>query len=136
METKSESLNSLDKSLSSIIDGATEKGSKLVDWLYEQAPDVVNQLLAWKAVESALYFILFVALIIVPLVYVRPKLVKMWNENESFEDGQIAIFIAGCAVSIISLGVGLGNILDETAWLKILIAPKVFLLEYLASLVK
>ena len=52
-----ETLTSLDKSLSIIIEGATEKGTKLVDFLYSQAPEVIEQLLLYHGVESVVRFL-------------------------------------------------------------------------------
>ena len=75
--TQSQSIKELDKSLAFLIEGTTEKGGKLVDWLYEQAPEIVTQLLVWKGIESLINFILGIILIVVPsllLIKFIPKL--------------------------------------------------------------
>lgn len=127
---------SLDNSLSILIEGATEKGSKLVDWLYAQAPDIIQQLLLWHGVESFFKFCFFVSLIVISSAYGRSVLTKMWKENEEFSEGQVAIFIIGCFATGISFFVGIINMADHLKWLQIWIAPKVYLLEYVTNLVK
>ena len=64
MDNTNKTIESLDKTLSVIIEGTTEKGTKLVEWLYTQAPEVVQQLLLWHGVESFMQFIVGMVLLI------------------------------------------------------------------------
>lgn len=142
METQSQTIKELDKSLALMIEGTVEKGGKLVDWLYEQSPEIVNQLLVWKGVESLLHFILGIILIIVPSLLIfkfTPKLKDFISNSKIKENDKGFIFIllsiaisAALLIPTQSFGWDLLNL----TWLKIYISPKVYLLEYLAEVIK
>lgn len=57
-------LQSLDASLSTLIDGTTEKGAKLIEFLYKEAPDVVKQLLLYVSTASAIKSLLGISLVL------------------------------------------------------------------------
>jgi len=133
-----QTLTSLDKSLSTLINGATEKGTKLVDFLYEQAPEVIAQLLLWHGVES---FIMFTSCLLLVVIgaFVNIKLVNKYKnscgENWSSDEGFWWLSILTSAViQFIVLITAFSN--TNLIWLKIWIAPKVYLLEYVANLTK
>lgn len=142
METQSQTIKELDKSLALLIEGTVEKGGKLVDWLYEQSPEIVNQLLVWKGVESLLHFILGIILIIVPSLLIFRYIPKFKDfifnskirENDKGFIFTFASFIISAALLIPTQSCG-WNLLNLT-WLKIYISPKVYLLEYLAEVIK
>lgn len=137
-----DTITSLDKSLSTIIDGATEKGAKLVDFLYNQAPDVINQLLIYHGVESAakclggLVLILVCPFIIVKLIKLYQKMFeqhidKDWNSHPGFIAPTIVFAVFGFMFTQIA-----GWDAINLTWLKIWIAPKVYLLEYITQIGK
>lgn len=133
-----QTLTSLDKSLSTLIDGATEKGAKLVDFLYEQAPEVIAQLLLWHGVESFVIFILYFAIFVggvygnvKGILFLKKTIGDDWKENPAFWMPTAFGTIIG---QIIMLAVISDNM--NLTWLKIWIAPKVYLLEYIANLTK
>lgn len=133
-----QTLTSLDKSLSTLIDGATEKGTKLVDFLYEQAPEVTSQLLLWHGIESFIIFIACILLLIVAIygniksvLALKKFLGNGWETDPTF--WLPTIIGSGMGQRIVSIVIA-GNI--NLTWLKIYIAPKVYLLEYVANLTK
>lgn len=140
-------VESIDKSLSFLIDGATEKGTKLVDWLYVQAPDVMGQLLMWHGARSLVSFIVGI-LAVIGLPLLCYKGIKMWYNKleveqvknncrwKPLEDPTLIVpsFIASVITAAVTIACGV-NLLNLT-WLQIWIAPKVYVMEYISNLVK
>ena len=116
----------LQKALLSILNSTINAATAAKEFLIAETPEVVRQLLMWKAAEAAV--ISFALLIGVALVVVP------WWKNRKWclhELGPLNFF-PGFAVFIL-LFFALGNFL---IMLQIIIAPKIYLLEYAASLVK
>lgn len=135
-------LTSLDRSLSIIIDGATEKGTKLVDFIYAEAPEVIQQFLLYHGIEFAAKFLLGLFLIFgAPFVFY--KIARFWCNNfekivgEKPKDhpGFWLPTILTMTLGILFTQIG-GWKMINLQWLKIWIAPKVYLLEYLGNLSK
>ncbi len=96
------------------------------DFVIEQAPDVVQQLLAWRFTISLVGFV--VLLLIFVVIWVISFFIR---KNVDDGDEIFVIAIAGFA-SAIPL-VLLPLVCD---WLKILIAPKLFIIEYIMGMIK
>lgn len=136
-----QTLTSLDKSLSVIIEGATEKGAKLVDWLFVEAPEVVQQILIWNGVESGIKFLFGLVLIIgwPILCYKVSKKYYNWYLIEHQKVGDdpgywVPTCIASVFSTLITQLIGWHQI--NFTWLKIWIAPKIYIIEYIGSLTK
>lgn len=119
-----------------LINDILQKGIKAAEvtgnFAIEQTPEVIQQLLAWKFTLSLMSFLLGVAIFIAaPIIThkVWHKSRRYYKEQNSYEDLT--------PLSLLILVVGMvGIIFIDLTWLKIWIAPKLFLLEYAASLVK
>lgn len=131
----SEEKNVMQDALVSIIQ-QTQKGiDASVSFLSEQIPDVVQQLLVWKFAQS-----IVIALLMFSFVFTYLKLFKfVWNYTSKHFDGYdrgpargFYGFLGGFA-AMLCFGVGVENSMNA---LQIYIAPKVYLIEYAASLVK
>lgn len=110
------------------VSGGVKQG---VSFLQQEIPDVVKQLLMWKLVAHLLSASLsFIALI--PLTW----LFKItWDMSEKNNDA--VPFAPYCIFGGIACLVFIGGMVDNTfTVLQIYIAPKVWLIEYAASLVK
>ena len=99
------------------------------DFALSEMPDVVSQLLWWRGIASFLFWILFLALIAAG--------VKLWwafsrSEGEWPDSREMAAVLGG----FVCLAVGMIGFLISFDWLQILIAPKVYLIEYAAELVR
>ena len=107
------------------------------DFILEQAPDVITQLLAWKFTMSFVWFGIGVLLLLatIPLSKCIMKAIKTFQTCPSHEEGlctgKIVFCGAGCFLFPM---VALVDLINFT-WLQIWIAPKVYLLEYAAQLV-
>lgn len=127
----SDTLNKLDKTLSVLIDNATEKGPKLIEWLYQQSPDLINQLLLWHGVSSLVEFITCLSIIIAIPIGIYKVISSTWNSDD--ED----VVIVGIIGSLVASGMWVAASVNiNLTWLQIYIAPKLYMLEYVANLVK
>ena len=98
-------------------------------FLMAQLPDVIQQLLIWKAVESGIWFGLGV-LTTGLAVYGWVKVRKFWLGDSIDMCAMLVI------TSLILSTAGLCTLFHNLTWLQILVAPKIYLIEYAASLVK
>ena len=160
MTTNTTAPNPLDEALTRLINrsidaaeevagGITNATGTALDFLAAEIPDVVQQLLIWHAIESFIWFFLGTLILAVPwFVYWRwggrgeptePKYGEARYE-ETFTHGYDGR-VSGEAADLFALlsGVtklaGLALILGNLEWLQILVAPKLYLLEYARVLV-
>ncbi|MDM8575039.1 hypothetical protein QU972_26455 [Escherichia coli] len=98
-----------------------------VSFSQAQIPDVIHQLLMWHAVSSAGIQAICV-LVIIACVYL---MIFAWNKGDDADIVLLSLLVtSGIAITSI---VVFFNYFD---WLKIWLAPKLYLIEYAASLVK
>lgn len=119
----------LQKALAAILQKATSGVEAGVVFLQNQLPEVIHQLLMWKAVESGVFFIF--SLIATPILWLMA--VRIYKSDDDWREGlgnPLAMFPA-----LASIFAFLG-VLTHLDWLQILIAPKIYLIEYAASLAK
>ncbi len=130
--------NTLEQALIKSLDGIQKTGTELVDALYQQAPEVVEQLLMWHAAEAFIQCIAAILALGIPFAvykvvnHLYQKLeVATWEDDHGF-------WLPVILISIVSVVLGLLTFVAyiNIKWLKIWIAPKVYLLEYLADIVK
>lgn len=121
------------KILTDLLQKASNGIDSAVSFSQAQIPDVIHQLLVWNFATSAIFcilgFLLFVGAQFAAwkvFKYLR----KEWQGDELWEHPEI-MFLAMAYVSTFSPLCMLS--LD---WLKIWLAPKLYLIEYAASLVK
>lgn len=119
-----------------------------VDFAIAQSPEVIEQLLLWKAIESGIIFTLLLLVLLAYVIFVckvdwrKPedsqKETLVW-EKHSWKNSQSPrlefVLIFGM-LSVMGIPLIINGILSNLDWLKIWIAPKLYLVEYAASLVK
>ena len=101
------------------------------DFVLEQAPDVIHQLLLFTAVESIVTIAIGVF-----VAFISYKATFKWS-NQELEYGGWRIEKTCCSVigSILSLVFFIFSFSSLLALTKVLIAPKLFILEYASKLV-
>lgn len=116
----------LQQALLVIIHKTTNAVGASIDFLSGQIPDVIHQLLVWHAVKSGLLCTLFLVAtsLVIFAVY------KIEKKTQPIDRGIPSM--VGIVVSIFLLFGASQNF----EWLQILVAPKIFLIEYATSLVK
>lgn len=120
-----------DKVLSEALKKAIETAEKTGQFVVDQAPDLIRQFLIWKTVEYSILLLLGLV-----FFYVAYRIIKWTNKQiaddhyDGWEDypGSIAsvLFLFIFGVFIISASL--------FPLVKILVAPKIFLIEYAAKL--
>lgn len=135
----------LQQALTAILNKTMSGVDAGVNFLSAEIPDVIHQLLLWKMVESLLIFIggLILLVICSVFVYKQTRRVKTgegtygsYKANFVFDsDGDHPGIIGVISVAVFGLGFGIGGICNLN-WLQIWIAPKIYLIEYAASLAK
>lgn len=126
----------LQKVLADIITRVTSGADAAIQFGKEQIPEVLKQLLIWNFTFSFLIWFSATAIIVGYIIWMLTKF-RWWFKNQRSTTTEqdatvITITVIWGFVSFIMIFVFWCN-LD---WLKIWVAPKLYLLEYAASLIK
>src|SRR5882762_9252965 len=129
-------MDELSKVLVDIIkkaEGGIEKG---IDFAQQQVPDVVHQLLMWNFTFSLIWFTFGLILFGIFVYQVRRMFINIKlheaNKHLGYDDRA-----GGWALTAVPVGaLAWGFIACNLDWLQILIAPKLYLIEYAAHLMK
>jgi hypothetical protein len=143
------------KILVELLQKATNGIDAAVSFSQAQIPDVVHQLLVWSFVHSFILTVLVLASIFPVMWFIRIQLRKVeigkftdegyswdrgkpkfsptliWNSRGGFSEAMLPL--SACTIGYVFL---LVEVLTNATWLKIWLAPKLYLLEYATSLVK
>lgn len=130
----------LQQAVATMIQQALEAFNKGASFMAAEIPDVVNQLLRWHAVRSAAMTALGV-LILVVFVVTSYYQVKWWvakDPNSRYDERRIDMAYGPAVllnlIWILPVAFAIGTI--NLTWLQIWIAPKVWLIEYAAKMIK
>lgn len=112
---------------------------QVADIVKEQAPELVAEILRWNFTFSFLGFLLGILLLMMP-VFCLPKLIKIVEEGSDCDYNKEKVFFTKglicVALSLIGLVFGITAIAENLIWIKVWVAPKLFMLEYIARLIK
>jgi len=114
----------LENALTEILNKTVDGVESSISFLSDELPELINQILMWYAVESFIWFMLGVCMVAIPTA--KRKSIKEWFTGDT--DIEIKAFscigwFIYCLATILFLSL-------NHIWLKILIAPKLFLIEY------
>jgi hypothetical protein len=115
------------------IDGVKGVTGKAIDFASAQIPDVIHQLLIWKVAESAVYIV--ASCIAIWLFFVLRARFKVLVKDNYDEGVSWAFFYTIAGMFLIVFPV-IQIIASTLLILKIWLAPKLYLIEYVANLVK
>lgn len=125
----------LQESLAVLIEKSVQGVEAGAAFLSAELPDVVRQLLVWKASVSALSMVACIALCWViykinaaQFRYWKKEFSKPYSDWSDHPELIMNILQVLLLIPVMTL--------FSTDWLQILIAPKIYLIEYVASLVK
>lgn len=128
----------LQEAVSSLIQHSLEMFDKGASFLSEEIPEVVHQLLYWEFTRNIITTIIGIALlgILFYLIITSNKRIIEYRKSNRYDDGfsYLMFFFVSIfgGIPAILFCISLINL----TWLKILIAPKIFLIEYAASFLK
>lgn len=126
--------DTLQNTVNQVLQGAISQATKGAEFLREQIPDILQQLLMWNLAKDGL----LVALAMLSVFIAYKATFKWADQSRSSYDNEwklpkIASAIFGIIASGITTVFAVIALFDAV---KILVAPKVWLLEYAAELVR
>ena len=124
----------LQQAIQKLIDKGLSGIDSSVDFLQQEIPDFVMQLILWHGVYNFLMMLLGI-LLLGTWIFVERTLYKKLSDMELDSHDWIVLYgIGGTIARIFPLTLIAASCNLE--WLKIWLAPKVWLVEYAASIVK
>ena len=105
-----------------------------VSFLSAEIPEVIHQLLLWYAVKSAITSIVAVGLCVVWFLAEKFILKKLQEHKVEFFEIIVFYGVIGSLVRTIPLAIIC--VMVNLDWMKIWIAPKIWLIEYASNLAK
>lgn len=121
----------LQQAMAEIIQASLSAVETAKNFLSEQIPDVIQQLLLWHFTASLIYFVCGI-LMLVTVVVANYKAFKYMKADDDDNALLIMMLSAGGGAVLAVLGFAALNL----KWLQIWIAPKIFLIEYAARMFK
>lgn len=137
----------LESNLVGFVEQAKESGRHVVDFVMEQSPLLVKEILWYNGAISGLYLFFGILVFLFFLMfeiklyksavksrekYDHGKFYHTWGENEGFVYAMTGT-LSGVLLLAISSGLFFSNI---GTFIKVVVAPRLYLLEYFSSLVK
>jgi hypothetical protein len=132
----------LQQALSQILEQTVSGVQAGVTLLSAELPDVIHQLLMWKMIESLIWCVVGILFTVGSIRWISKNSGKGKEEGRNYkatlthdERGDIAPWSPILIVPLVII-VAIACFTINITWLQILIAPKVYLIEYAASLIK
>ena len=122
-----------DKQIAEILKKGLEAAEKSGNFVIEQAPDLVKQLITYKTIEASIYVLIEIVLMYLIARYFK-YLYKKNNENSSFISENSFHFIGIIISFMASIFFFFAFIIDISNLIQLIFAPKIYLLEYIAKL--
>ena len=123
-----------DQQLAEILKKGLEAAEKTGNFVVEQAPDLIQQLIVWKTCEYIFLIIISIAFMF-SLYKWHKSAMKRYDDFDGFYiKTEFFIYCIYAIVVILIFGIGLFNSFFNL--IQILLAPKIWLIEYAANLIK
>ena len=124
-EAVANGMETLNQSLAIIIQKATTGVESGINFLSDQIPDVIHQLLMWKMAES-----IFLVVCSILVIFLWGYGLKKASEYDAYDSWGVPVAaIGGCA----SIGAMIIFFTYSLKVLEIWIAPKIYLIEYVPN---
>ena len=123
-----------DEQLAEILKKGLEAAEKTGSFVVEQAPDLIQQLIVWKTCEYILLILISVGLILSIKKWYNSA-IKRYGDFDDFIDS--VEFVGFSIYSIIVIPIfGIALFYSFFNLVQILLAPKIWLIEYATNLIK
>ena len=119
--------NNLQTALAELITKANQGADTAAEFLINETPEIIQQLMVWNAVMSILGAI-------VSALLIWTVGTALWHFHRETDDPLIT-FMAGGTAMVLCMPI-IVFVLRPLDWLQIWLAPKVWLVEYASQLVK
>jgi hypothetical protein len=130
--------NAYEEALARFINGTLDAADKVGQFAMAELPQFVTEALNWYFAYNLILFVAGVALAIILLAvdYRMFRYARAFDERECDSSATILAWgILGSIFRLVVWGAGVSNLIN-LQWLKIWIAPKLWLIEYAARLLK
>ena len=121
------------QALAELLQKAVNGVDSITTFSQAQLPEVINQLLIWNLVSSLLTQVGCIAYLI-SFSLVTKRAYQYYKDNK--KDDLIIFAAMGLFIAWMSAVVAITAFFDNFAWIKIWLAPKLYLLEYASQLLK
>lgn len=117
----------LQQALLAVLQSTVDAATAAKNFLVAEVPDVIHQLLVWKALQSGIWFSISMLFLAIALW----SIFRAWRRFVIEEmDPAMGYAILGVLTGVTAL------CCLDLAWLQILVAPKIYLIEYAAHLAR
>lgn len=131
----------IQNAVADLITKSVDTIGKAGEFIIAETPEVLQQLITWNLVENLIFWIFGLCLLVIVcplsckfLIYTA----KNTNNNNHWaynDDIAIPAIVVCFFIAVLSFIFGLCEVLD-LEWFKVWLAPKVWLIEYAADLMK
>jgi hypothetical protein len=118
----------LQVALAELISKSVELGENAIMLTQEQLPEIIQQLLLWKAAQSGIEFAISMGF------FATTALLPWRKWRNQIEDAPDGRGMGAFLVFPVAMLAFMGMISFDLTWLQIWLAPKVYLIEYAARL--
>ena len=122
-----------DKQIAEILKKGLEAAEKSGNFVIEQAPDLVKQLITYKTVETSICVLIEITLMYLIFRYFK-YLYKKNNEDSDFIPENAFHGVGIIITSLMGFFLFFVFINDISNLIQLIFAPKIYLLEYIAKL--
>ena len=122
-----------DKQIAEILKKGLEVAEKSGNFVIEQAPDLVKQLITYKTVETSICVLIEITLMYLIFRYFK-YLYKKNNEDSGFISDNEFNITGMIITSLMGIFLFFVFIDDVSILVQLIFAPKIYLLEYIAKL--
>ncbi len=134
---KGERMNkNLQEAIAKLINESIQIFDKTGEFLDKQIPDVVEQLLLWHCIESFIIFFSWELIFLFGFhLYFKHKC-RLFHEKDITFNNEELYSIVCMVVGAFMVFVGFIVVSTHLEWLQILVAPKMFLIDYATEILK
>ena len=122
-----------DKQIAEILKKGLEAAEKSGNFVIEQAPDLVKQLITYKTIETSICVLIEITLMYLIFRYFK-YLYKKNNEDSDFISDNEFHITGMIITSLMGIFLFFAFITDISNLIQLIFAPKIYLLEYIAKL--
>lgn len=135
----------LENALAGVIEKANSGIDAATEFVMSELPEVIQQALTWYAIESLIYFLIgcMMSLLSIKVIRKQVSFIKTcdgvarwarWSELDHDLNPPACAYVFFCVVIDLACFIAAFSFLLNWDWLKIWIAPKLWLIEYAAKL--
>ena len=123
-----------DQQLAEILKKGLEAAEKTGNFVVEQAPDLIQQLIVWKTCEYIFLILISIAFLFSIYKWCKSAMKRYGDLNNFIDEPEFLMFSIYSIVVILIFGIALFKSFFNL--LQVLLAPKIWLIEYATNLIK